>query len=41
MGKEDGSLASYNIICESEIDLGKTAIVAMETGYKQNLFCLF
>ena len=31
MGKEDASLASRNIVCESEIDLGKIAIVAMET----------
>ena len=35
MGKEDGGLASHSIKCESEIDRGKSKIVAMETGYRQ------
>ena len=32
MGKEDGVLASHRIKCESEIDWGKSKIVAMETA---------
>ena len=35
MGKEDGGLASHSIKCESEIDWGKSEIVAIETGYRQ------
>ena len=35
MEKEDGGLASHSIKCESEIDWGKSKIVAMETGYRQ------
>ena len=35
MGKEDGGLASHSFKCESEIDWGKSKIVAMETGYRQ------
>ena len=35
MGKKDGGLASHSIKCESEIDWGKSKIVAMETGYRQ------
>ena len=35
MGKEDGGLASHSIKHESEIDWGKSKIVAMETGYRQ------
>ena len=35
MGKEDGVLGSHRIKCESEIDWGKSKIVAMETGYRQ------
>ena len=34
-GKEDGGLASHSINSESEIDWGKSEIVAMKTGYRQ------
>ena len=35
MEKEDGGLASHSIKFKSEIDWGKSEIVAIETGYRQ------